>query len=120
MMSLIAACSAVGKGVSDAISSTSADINTTPHKVVFKATTNGKASVNWGATSGGSTADINGTWSKTKNIKGWDAMSLIVSGDIDGATKVTCKIIVDGKTVASESGSGSSATATCSADSISN
>ncbi|NKX51200.1 hypothetical protein HER39_11620, partial [Arthrobacter deserti] len=42
-----------------------------------------------------------------------DLASLTVMGDIEGATKVSCEILVDSESVSKNSGSGGFASASC-------
>ena len=114
---VIAAVSCMAKGASDAVdavdSATSAQ-----HKVVYKVTTDGPATVNYGSTSGNSSEDIKaGNWSKTETITGLDGMSVSVTATGESSTKVSCTLTVDGKVKAQKSGSGVGASADCAAGS---
>lgn len=114
---VIAAVSCMAKGANDAVNAVDS-ATSAQHKVVYKVTTNGKANITYGASSGTSTEDITKDWTKTQTITGWDGVSLTVTGDMDGATKVSCEILVDGKSEATNSGSGDMASASCDAASI--
>jgi hypothetical protein len=84
------------------------------HTVEYVVKSNGDASVSYWSGNGSSDVDITKDWTKTVNTTGFDLSSLTVIGGIDGATKVSCEVIVDGESVSKNSGSGDLATASCS------
>jgi hypothetical protein len=87
----------------------------------FKVTTNGKASVTWGTSSGTSQAEIKaGEWTKkVKFDEGWDAAVLTVTnGDFMKKVKISCEILINGVSKSKNSASGTAAVATCNASSI--
>lgn len=85
--------------------------------IVYKATSENEASATYGAINGTSNEDFKGKWEKTTTVTGWDAASLIVSNnDFSSSQKVTCEIIVDGKSVSKQSGDD---TVSCSGDTFS-
>ncbi|NQD42411.1 DUF4190 domain-containing protein [Glutamicibacter halophytocola] len=85
--------------------------------VVYKATSENNATVMFGATSGTSNEDFKGKWEQETTVTGWDATSLIVtSGDYTTSQKVSCEIIIDGESVAKQSGTDN---VSCTADTIS-
>jgi hypothetical protein len=114
---VIAAVSCMAKGANDAVNAVDS-ATSAQHKVTYKVTTNGKANITYGASSGTSTEDISKDWTKDQTITGWDGVSLTVTGDMDGATKVSCEVLVDGKSQSKNSGSGNMASASCDATSI--
>jgi hypothetical protein len=84
------------------------------HTVEYVVKSNGAASVSYWSGNGSSDADITKDWTKTVNTTGFDLSSVTVMADLDGATKVSCEVIVDGESVSKNSGSGDIATASCS------
>lgn len=114
---IIAVVACTAKGASDAVTAIDS-ASSAKHTVVYKVTTNGKANITYGATSGTSTEDITKDWTKNQTITGWDGVSLTITGDMDGATKVSCEILVDGKSESKNAGSGDMASASCDASSI--
>lgn len=68
----------------------------------------GTASVDYGASDGTSNKDFTGTWTKKQEMTGWDAASLLVTGDVETKKqKLTCQIKIDGKSVSEQSGTDS-------------
>lgn len=73
--------------------------------ITYKATSEGKADASYGAISGTSNEAFTGDWTKDASVTGWDAASLIIqSDDITSDQKLTCEILVDGESVAKQSG----------------
>lgn len=89
------------------------------HQIEYVVTANGKAHVSYWTSAGTSSADITSNWKKDVTAKGFEFSSLTVTGDYSGASKVTCEVLVDGKSVSKNSGSGSMALASCSGSSTS-
>lgn len=111
---IISAVSCMAKGANDAVKAVDS-ATSAPHKVVYKVTTDGPATITYGSTSGQSSEDVkSGTWSKTETVTGWDGMTVSVMATGESSTKVSCTLTVDGKEKAKKSGSGVNATADCS------
>lgn len=85
--------------------------------IVYKATSDREASAMYGATDGTSNDTFTGDWKKESTVTGWDAASLIVtSEDYSKSQTVTCEIIINGESVAKQSGKDS---VSCSGDTFS-
>lgn len=104
--------------ISAAANSVSESLNK-EHKIEYVVTTTGKAHVNYWTGGGSSTEDITTNWKKDVTAKGYDLSTVSVLGDYATTTTVSCEILVDGQSVAKNSGSGTSANATCSGSSAS-
>jgi len=99
----------LGKAVDTIVNDPSSPLKSafnTEKTVVWTATVStGEASVSWGAGSGTSTDTFTGTWTKTTTATSSDFMAtLTVTGDAMTDQQLTCKITVDGKEVANQSG----------------
>ena len=90
------------------------------YTVTFKVTTNVSAHVAHGASGGTFSADISSDWLKDTTITGWGGATLVVnSSDYGNANgEVTCEIIVDGRSEATNTGSGTNAMASCDASTL--
>lgn len=85
------------------------------HAIEFKVTGIGQASVNWGTISGQSSdGAVSLPWSKKKTVKGFDSPSVVAQRG-SGSGSISCQILVDGVSKASESASGEYAVVTCAA-----
>jgi hypothetical protein len=109
---IIAVVGVIGKGVSDA--------TTGEHTFTFKVETTTKASVIYGSTSGTSQETVTKSWTKEKKVTGIDAATIIASLDADApdTATISCEILVDGKSKSKNSGTGQSASVSCSAASV--
>lgn len=85
------------------------------HTIQYKVTTNGAATVNYWAPGGSSQTDITAPWSKDVTSTGFTAVSLTVTASDyqNKGAAVSCEILVDGKSVAKNTGNGALATASC-------
>jgi hypothetical protein len=85
------------------------------HSVQYKVTSSGTATVHYWAPEGSSQTDVTTNWSKDVTSTGYTAASLIVSASDfqDKSASVSCEILIDGKSVAKQTGSGAGATASC-------
>lgn len=73
--------------------------------ITYKATSENEASSMFGGIDGTSNEKFTGTWTKEVKAKGFDAASLVVSNeDFSSSQKVTCEILIDGKSVSKQSG----------------
>ncbi|MCZ2403658.1 hypothetical protein IV498_10800 [Paenarthrobacter sp. Z7-10] len=99
--------------VAAAVTSIDKSVNA-EHKIDYVVTTTGPAHVSYWTGGGTSTEDVKADWKKTVTAKGFDISSLTVTGDYSKASKVSCEILVDGKSVSKNSGSGTAANALCS------
>ncbi|MBT2513399.1 DUF4190 domain-containing protein [Arthrobacter sp. ISL-30] len=106
-----AVISAAAQSVSDSLNK--------EHKIGYVVTVTGKAHVSYWTEGGMSTEDITGNWNKDVTSTGFSMGSVTVTGDYANPTTVTCEILVDGQSVAKNSGSGTSAMASCSGSSSS-
>jgi hypothetical protein len=104
--------------VAAAAQAVDASLNT-EHTIEYVVKSNGAATASYWNGDGSSNADVQKNWTKTVETTGFDLSSVTVMGDIDGATKVSCEIFIDGKSVSQNSGSGDLATADCSATTLS-
>lgn len=85
------------------------------HTVEYIATTTGPAGVSYWTGGGSSNEDITAEWRKTITSSDINITSLTVTGDFsDASASVGCEILVDGKSIAKNTGSGAGAMATCS------
>jgi hypothetical protein len=85
------------------------------HTVEYVATTTGAADVSYWTGGGTSTEDVTSEWRKSITSKDINYTSLTVSGDwSDAAASVSCEILVDGQSIAKNTGSGAGAMASCS------
>jgi uncharacterized membrane protein YvlD (DUF360 family) len=74
----------------------------------------GTATVDYGTSDGDSNEDFKGTWTKKQTMTGWDAATVLVTGDFETeGQKLTCEIKLDGKSVSKQSGTDS---VNCTAD----
>ena len=104
--------------VAAAASSVSDSLNK-EHQIEYVVTTTGAAHVSYTAASGMSSEDITADWKKDVTAKGFDFSTLSVTGDISTPSTVTCEILVDGKSITKNSGTGTAAMASCSGSSSS-
>ncbi|MCG2620893.1 DUF4190 domain-containing protein [Arthrobacter sp. I2-34] len=84
------------------------------HTIEYVVKSNGAASVSYWSGDGSSNVAITKDWKKTVQTTGFDLSSVTVIGDLEGATKVSCEVFVNGESVSTNSGSGDIATASCS------
>lgn len=87
------------------------------HKIEYVVTTTGPAKVTYWNGDGSSNEDISADWKKEVTASGLSFSTLSVTGDFTADTSVTCEILVDGASVSKNSGSGTSAMASCSGSS---
>jgi hypothetical protein len=94
--------------VSKSVDESSAEVS-----VEYIATVNkGEATVTYGAMDGTSDATITEDWSETDTMTGFDAATLVVTGDFTTeGQEVSCELKINGESVAKNSGESS---ATCS------
>ncbi|KHL01003.1 MmpS family transport accessory protein [Sinomonas humi] len=87
------------------------------HAIEYKITTNGAASVNYWTPNGTSQATVSSAWTKDVTSTGFtSALVSVTSSDFQNASaSVSCEIIIDGKSVAKNTGSGAGAMASCNA-----
>ncbi|WP_138416284.1 MmpS family transport accessory protein [Sinomonas gamaensis] len=87
------------------------------HSIQYKVTTSGAATVHYWTPDGTSQTDVTANWSKDVASTGFtSALVSVTSSDFqDKSASVSCEIIVDGKSVAKNTGSGALATASCNA-----
>lgn len=83
------------------------------HKIEYVVTVTGPAHVSYWTDGGTSNEDITANWKKDVTAKGFNLSSLTVTGDHKSPTNVTCEILVDGKSVSKNTGSGTTAMASC-------
>ncbi|QIK71968.1 hypothetical protein G7070_06440 [Propioniciclava coleopterorum] len=85
--------------------------------IELKVATERGATVTYGTGAGSSNEEIKAAWTKTlQTDKSFEIVSLVVvSSDFTKANNVTCEILVDGQSVAQQSGSGTGAMASCTA-----
>ena len=84
--------------------------------IEFKVTTQGKANVAYGTTGGISQLEITKNWSKkVESDQAFDAVNLTVTNASLKKNNVTCEVLIDGKSVRKNSGSGLAAAASCTA-----
>ncbi|MEV8149244.1 hypothetical protein AB0O52_14035 [Arthrobacter sp. NPDC080073] len=83
------------------------------HKIEYIVTVTGPAHVSYWTDGDTSNEDITADWKKDVTAKGFNLSSLTVTGDYKSPTNVTCEILVDGKSVSKNSGSGTTAMASC-------
>jgi hypothetical protein len=107
---------AAANAASKSIASYSAQANA-PHSIQYKITTNGAAAVNYWTPSGTSQTDITTAWTKDVTSTGFtSALVSVTASDIQNSSaSVSCEIIIDGKSVAKNTGTGAAAMATCNA-----
>ncbi|SJN33316.1 hypothetical protein FM119_08355 [Mycetocola reblochoni REB411] len=77
------------------------------YELEFRASVNsGDASVSYSTGGSSSSTDITAEeWSETATLEGYDAASLVVTGDYETSDQeVTCELILDGEVVDSQSG----------------
>ena len=115
---LFAGCTALiggaAKVTSDTISSASAEADKV-HTVEFRFKSNGPAYVVYGPSGSTSTENFNGEWSKTVEVKGRDYYSATGYNQLfDGATEISCTVLVDGVEHESHDASGDHVSVTCS------
>jgi hypothetical protein len=105
---VLAITAATVSAVDDAVKKVDED-SKAEHTIEYIVTVDqGTASVTYGATDGSSNEDIEGTWTKKQTVAGWDATSVMVTGDFETqGQKLTCEIKVDGETVTEQSGTSS-------------
>ncbi|WP_426998431.1 DUF4190 domain-containing protein [Pseudarthrobacter sp. N5] len=100
--------------LSAAVSSADQALNS-EHKVEYVITTNGKASVSYWTAGGTSNEDVTAGWKKEQTVKNSEFLHLSVIGDFANAdAAVGCEILLDGKSIAKNTGTGQGAMATCS------
>lgn len=94
--------------VDDAVQQADAD-SKAKHSVEYIVTVNqGSASVDYGTSDGTSNEDIDAKWTKKQKMTGWDAASVMVTGDVETeGQKLTCEIKIDGESVSKQSGTDS-------------
>lgn len=90
------------------------------HSVTFKVTGGSKADITYTSDTNASVAQENAAklpWSKTLNVEGMTSgMNISAQNGMDGASgKITCEVIVDGKSVKTNTSSGQGAIASCAA-----
>ncbi|GAB3270188.1 hypothetical protein GCM10027449_05010 [Sinomonas notoginsengisoli] len=87
------------------------------HTIQYKVASNGAASVHYWTPGGSSQTDIAADWSKDVTSTGFtSALLTVTSSDFQNkAAAVSCEIVIDGKSVAKNTGSGAAASASCSA-----
>lgn len=85
------------------------------HTVQYRVTTNTAATVHYWSPDGSSQTDVAADWSKDVTSTGFTAASLTVSASDfqNKGAAVSCEIIIDGKSVAKQTGSGALASANC-------
>lgn len=90
---------------------------TTEHTVVYKVTTNTRAHVAFLSLQGSSSIETAKAWTKSVTIKGLGGVSLTVNSiDISNQkAALSCEILIDGKSVVQQEGSGRGAIANCNA-----
>lgn len=85
------------------------------HTIEYVVTTTGPAGVSYWTGGGSSTEDITADWKKSITSTEINITSLTVHGDFsDASASVSCEILVDGKSIAKNTGSGAGALASCS------
>ncbi|MCY0905853.1 hypothetical protein [Arthrobacter sp. H14-L1] len=99
--------------ISIAVSSIDKSVNA-EHQIDYVVTSAGPAHVSYWTGGGTSTEDITADWKKSVTAKGFEISSLTVTGDYATAGQVSCEILVDGKSISKNSGSGTGANALCS------
>ncbi|ASN52802.1 DUF4190 domain-containing protein [Sinomonas sp. R1AF57] len=87
------------------------------HTIEYKVTTNAPATVHYWAPDGTGQTDVSADWTKDISSTGFtSALVSVNSSDYKNtAAAVSCEIIIDGKSVAKNTGSGASASASCNA-----
>lgn len=87
------------------------------HTVEYKVTTDGAASVNYWTPNGTSQAAVTSAWTKDVTSTGFtSALVSVTSSDFQNSSaSVSCEIIIDGKSVAKNTGTGAGASASCNA-----
>ncbi|MGO3090644.1 MAG: hypothetical protein ACTII7_13330 [Galactobacter sp.] len=105
---VLAVTAAAVSVVNDAVTKTDKD-SKAKHAVEYIVSTDrGTASVDYGTSDGNSNEDFKGTWTKKQEMIGWDAATVMVTGDIETqGQKLTCEIKIDGKSVSKQSGTDS-------------
>ncbi|WP_454228359.1 hypothetical protein [Propioniciclava flava] len=85
--------------------------------IELKVTSERQASVSYAVGSGSSSEETSGSWSKTlQTDRGFEFVSLsAMNAEYSKKNAITCEILVDGVSVSQQSGSGTSAMASCSA-----
>jgi hypothetical protein len=109
-----AAVSTASNEVSKSLQTYSAQA-TAKHTIQYKVTTNGAATVTYWAPGGSSQADVTAPWSKDVTSTGFTSASLMVTASDyqNKSAAVSCEILIDGKSVAKNTGNGSMASASC-------
>ena len=112
----VAVVSSASNEVSKSLATYSAQASA-QHTIQYKVTTNGAATVSYWSPSGMSQAPVTSAWSKDVSSTGFSAATLsVTSSDFqDKGASVSCEIIIDGKSVATNTGSGAGAMASCNA-----
>lgn len=109
-----AAVSSASQGISKSLETYSAQASA-KHTVQYKVTANGAATVHYWTPEGTSQTDVASDWSKDLATTGiTSALVTVTASDYQNkSAAVSCEIIIDGKSVAKNTGSGSLATASC-------
>lgn len=105
-----AAADAASKGIASYSAKASAQ-----HAVQYKVTTSGAATVHYWSPEGSSQTDVTASWTKDVTSTGFTAASVsVMASDFqDKSASVSCEIVIDGKSVAKQTGSGAGASASC-------
>ncbi|MDQ4491918.1 hypothetical protein RBS60_17090 [Sinomonas sp. ASV486] len=111
-----AAVSSASTAVSKSLETYSAKASA-KHTIEYKVSTNGAATVHYWAPDGSSQTDVAADWSKDVTSTGFaSALLSVTASDYQNKNAaVSCEIIIDGHSVAKKTGSGSLASALCSA-----
>lgn len=111
-----AAVSTASTAISKSLETYSAQASA-KHAIQYKVTTNGAATVHYWTPDGSSQADVAAEWSKDVTSTGFtSALVTVTSSDYQNKdAAVSCEILIDGKSVAKHTGSGTAATASCTA-----
>jgi predicted PurR-regulated permease PerM len=85
------------------------------HTIQYKVTANAPATVHYWAPDGSSQTDVSADWSKDVTSTGFtSAFVTVTASDYQNkSSAVSCEILIDGKSVAKNTGSGALASASC-------
>lgn len=113
---VVAAIGSAANEASKSIASYSAQASA-PHTIQYKVTTSGAATVHYWTPGGTSQTDVTAPWSQDVTSTGFTSafVSVTASDYQDKSATVSCEVIIDGKSVAKNTGSGSLASASCNA-----
>jgi archaellum component FlaG (FlaF/FlaG flagellin family) len=110
-----AAVSSASNEISKSLATYSAKASA-QHSIQYKVTTSGAASVHYSTPDGSGQTDVTADWSKDATSTGLTlaSVSVMASDFSDKSASVSCEILIDGKSIAKQSGNGAGASASCS------